>query len=179
MIDALRSERIEGFQPYKEFVEQRFGSSYAFIDMVGIRFTRIEKQLSALSHKVRNAEIARLQERIHSQTAAIEKLQKAAEIGFFLVLVPYYLGRILANLALYFLPISSDKRVEGVATFVSIVTGLALCLWKMRRDKGTHEQSGREPTNGPARGQGRSHKSELHAKTVFSEHRAPSETAHP
>src|SRR5262249_24863555 len=64
LMRALRSDvsgRIEGFVPYEEFVERRFGSAYEFIDMVGKRYNRVERQLSAMYQELRTAEAALLQ----------------------------------------------------------------------------------------------------------------------
>ncbi len=153
-----RSGRIEGFQPYGEFVERRFGTAYDFIDMVGKRYDRIEHQLSVFYQRVRIAETARLQAQITIQTERIEKLQKQttkgterienlqerAEIGFFVFLVPYYLSGVLIHIFLPFLLNATwitrlippdPKGPEGVIEtgLTVIATSFALfLLWLLR-----------------------------------------------
>jgi hypothetical protein len=137
--------RIEGFQPYDEFVERRFGSAYEFIDMVGKRFERTERQLSTLYQRVRTAEAATFQKETRREVAAIERFQEVAEYGFFLVLFMYYVGHALVDLFFPFVPewhflmrfLHADPKpqVEQALTFVAFLAGVAFLTFSNRRKK--------------------------------------------
>jgi hypothetical protein len=146
LLTALRlgpGGRIEGFQPYDEFVERRFGSAYEFIDMAGKRFDRVEHQLSVFYQRVRTAEAASLQRQITRQTRTIEVLQEVAESGFFVVLFPYYLGAMLARLFLPLLPLlpflshllPQDPKpiIDSGFTLISGLIGLIMLMVLKRR----------------------------------------------
>ena len=148
LVTALRigdHGRIEGFQPYHEFVERRFGSAYDFIDMVGTRFSRLEQQLSATNQRVRTADTARLQGVINEQTTRIKKFQDVAEIGFFSVLAPYYLGKIMAEgilpalLYLFsgrYLPPGTEPTVLTWSIAVSEILGISFLVYQRKHKSG-------------------------------------------
>src|SRR5438132_14356489 len=58
--------------------------------MHGNRYGRLQEKLAAVSRQLRTTELLQLQQRITSQTTAIENFQRVAEAGFFLVLFPHY-----------------------------------------------------------------------------------------
>jgi len=155
LVTALRLNsggRVEGFQPYDEFVERRFGSAYEFIDMAGKRFDRVEHQLSVFYQRVRIAEAGRLQRRMMQHTRTIEIFQEVAEIGFFVFLVPYYLSTTLTHILLPFLSLfpsfftklkPEDPRsvLESGLAIASYVFGwTALFLFRKGRHARRHTQ---------------------------------------
>lgn len=98
LITVLRIRRIEGSQPYDEFVDRRLSATYDFIRMVGVRYVRVQQTIAALNRQLTNRELLRLQDRIHEWTVAIGKVQENAEILFFLILCPYYASYTLIHI---------------------------------------------------------------------------------
>ncbi|WP_158809946.1 DUF3422 family protein [Beijerinckia sp. L45] len=78
---GLRLHRIEGFQPYNRFVEQRLGSTFDFIDRLGLRYERAATSLARLA-----------QDGLQLQ---LNNIQKAGEQFILLFLLPYYSGLLL------------------------------------------------------------------------------------
>jgi hypothetical protein len=94
----MRDGRIEGFPTYTAAARRRLGGIYELIDMVGNRFARLQDKLAAINRQLRTAELLQLQQRITTQTTAIEEFQRVAEIGFFLVLFPHYVSLMISDL---------------------------------------------------------------------------------
>jgi uncharacterized membrane-anchored protein len=148
VVRALRLEprgRIEGFQPYDEFVERRFGSAYEYIDMVGKRYERVEKQLASFYDRVRTVEATRLQRETARETHTIEEFQRVAEVGFFLVAFMYYFGHSLISMLSPFLtkakwftdhyPLNTHEMAEMWFTVCALLLGvLALLLLQIRKE---------------------------------------------
>jgi len=111
-VEVLRIRRIEGFQPYDQFVLQRLASAYEFIDMVGLRHQRLRELATSVNQQI-------LAERQHMVQLSIREIQGAAELFFFLFLFPYYLGSVLKASKLYlFVPwLTSEDRLF-VATII-------------------------------------------------------------
>jgi hypothetical protein len=83
VVRAMRIKRIEGFQPYDQFVEHRLLRSYSLLEAIAER------------HRVLTAREAELRKKWQTETAvhhqqAIKEFQSNAEQMLFLVLVPYY-----------------------------------------------------------------------------------------
>jgi len=94
VVQDLDVQRIEGWQPYDEFVRRRLYSAYDFIARVGERMTRLQKRLQTKFSEVQmqnfqaNTEnIAEIQDKIHDS----HKIQHVIE----LIAVGYYGGYIL------------------------------------------------------------------------------------
>jgi hypothetical protein len=51
-LKELRVGRIEGFQPYPNFVRHLFGSAQDFIGMTGRRYARVEARILKLEERV-------------------------------------------------------------------------------------------------------------------------------
>jgi Protein of unknown function (DUF3422) len=138
-----RLGRIEGFQPYDEFVERRFGSTYDFIDMVGKRFNRLERQLSDLYQRVLTTETARLQRETARETKAIQDFQEVAELGFFLVLFPYYTSMLLSHFGDFVAEISprlskDAARSKSVFDFGFTIIAFTLGFYFLRSLRQKH-----------------------------------------
>jgi hypothetical protein len=108
---------IGGFLPYHQFVERRLGATYDFINIVGMRYTRLQELITALNRQVSSAEILRLQDQIRAETGTIETLQERAEQAFFLILFPYY----TSSFSLHFF--SETFLKEHLKVQVSILVG--------------------------------------------------------
>lgn len=94
---SLRVDRVGGYQPYIEFVHQRFGPVFDDIDRIGTRYARVQQKRSLLYRRMQISETIRQENAIGESTKAIEKFQDLADIALSCVLGPYYLAYILAN----------------------------------------------------------------------------------
>ena len=94
VVQDLDVQRIEGWQPYDEFVRRRLYSAYDFIARVGERMARLQKRLQTkfsevqmLNFQSNTENIAKIQDKIHDS----HKIQHVIE----LIAVGYYGGNIL------------------------------------------------------------------------------------
>jgi Protein of unknown function (DUF3422) len=95
--NELRDHRIEGFPRYAEAVNRRLGGVYELIEMIGSRFERLQEKVDLNTQQLRAAESIVMQDAIRGQqvetnrqTRTITKVQQIAELGFFVLLAPYY-----------------------------------------------------------------------------------------
>jgi hypothetical protein len=130
LITALRIRRIEGSQPYDEYVDRRLSATYDFIRMVGVRYVRVQQTIAALNRQLTNRELLRLQERIHDWTVAIGKVQEHAEVLFFLILCPYYASSVLIHIfrAAHFSQTRIGWDVEKAILFAVTTISLACAV---------------------------------------------------
>jgi hypothetical protein len=105
---ALRIDRFRGFQQYDEFVLQRVGPVFEYIDGVGRKFERVHNDRALLLGRIQTLDALILQEQIsQSQRIAVRQqdlivdAQKIADIALSCVLGPYYVGAILAHSAIF------------------------------------------------------------------------------
>ena len=90
--DAMNIEQIRGYQPYNVFVRHRLDRAYGLIQGIDSRF----RQISKIEMQHRN--------RLDSQKLVIHQkllssLQSTAEIAFFVILAPYYIGHVVEAIA--------------------------------------------------------------------------------
>jgi Protein of unknown function (DUF3422) len=95
---ALRIRRIEGFQPYDVFVERRLGSVFMFVDMLGVRYDRLIRDIELLYQYIHAQSLLRVSERIGRRNDAIEDVQAVGEVILLVFLMPYYLGNLLVHI---------------------------------------------------------------------------------
>jgi hypothetical protein len=86
----LRIGRIEGSQPYDQFIRHASGSSYNFIRMVGVRYQRLQNAIAEIDEKIQTEESVRTQKSTAKGTKESAKFLEAAEWGFWFALFPYY-----------------------------------------------------------------------------------------
>ncbi len=83
----LRIRRVEGYQPYGAFMKRHIGTTFDFIDRLGVRLERTERRVNDQS----TALLSRM----------LVELQRDADILVWVILAPYYLhaiaGHILGN----------------------------------------------------------------------------------
>ena len=124
LMPDLRSWRIEGFQPYDEFVRRRLSSTYDFIDRLGIRTERSRQRLDSLNSELRTTQQV-------EQTRAANRLQwNVSLISIFPVL--YAIKQIFYGADLKFNePKFAEDHEHYFALFCWLVVagGLALLLW--------------------------------------------------
>lgn len=88
--EAMKFERVEGFQAYPSFVQRRLGQTWDYIGVLKQRAVQISKRLSALSNDVRA-------EQEYKQTVKLERLSDFAEKAA-TIPIAYYGGHALEYL---------------------------------------------------------------------------------
>jgi hypothetical protein len=109
---SLRILRVEGFQRYDEFVLQKIGPVYEYIDRLGRRFAQVQGDRSLLLRRLQALD-ALYEERV------ISHAQDVADIGLLSVLVPYY----TASIAEHF---TNEKADHFVWVFAALFGALGL-----------------------------------------------------
>jgi hypothetical protein len=77
---GLRERRLEGFQPYKNFVQRRLGGTFDFIERIGIRYRELRSEVELALERERTENITRLQEAAVSVNANIESIQASIDV---------------------------------------------------------------------------------------------------
>ena len=109
--------RVEGFQPYGNFVRRRLFDCFAYIDRVGVRYLELRKRIAFIIESNEQQSMTDLVKAARNNTATTNKLLGAAEL-FSIPPITYYIGETLHH-ALGF-------TVEPDSVWYSI--GLALAL---------------------------------------------------
>jgi hypothetical protein len=91
MAAQLRVRRVEGYQPYDEFVQRRIGSFWAFISRLGNRIERARSRLDSLNVKTQTLEQQK-------QTEEQTKLLRFAEIAA-IIPIGYYGTHLMVSFA--------------------------------------------------------------------------------
>src|ERR1700722_13573775 len=86
--DLLRAVRLEGDQPYDQFIRRRLGSEFDFIDRLGIRYERATRNMVTLDQNYLSMKANQIDEDIHT-------IQKYGELFLLGALVPYYVTHLL------------------------------------------------------------------------------------
>ncbi|MEA3033282.1 MAG: hypothetical protein QOH86_1298 [Sphingomonadales bacterium] len=90
MARALRIGRVHGFQPYDEFVMQRMGPSFDYVDTVGGKYVRVQTDRSILLNRIQTLDSQYNQE-------IVSRAQHIADLALSCVLVPYYAGSVISH----------------------------------------------------------------------------------
>lgn len=90
VVQALRIKRVSGFQPYDEFVNQRMGPVFEFIDSLGRVYARIQNDRASLQGRMQTLDSLH-----HEQL--ISEAQRIADIALSCALGPYYVGSVVAH----------------------------------------------------------------------------------
>jgi len=90
LVDALNSSQIEGYQPYKVFIEHRLARAYHKIRLVKDQYSQLREKEIRLRKEWMSLKSENHQKRIAD-------IQNVAEIFFFLVLIPYYTSHTLIS----------------------------------------------------------------------------------
>lgn len=94
-IKWLRIKRVEGDQPYDQFIKKRLGSEFDFIDRLGIRYERALRSMVTLDQNFLAITQNRLVERANKIDEDIHTIQKWGEFVLLAALVPYYVTHLL------------------------------------------------------------------------------------
>lgn len=95
--EALRIRRVSGFQRYDEFVTQRLGPVFDYIDSLGRKYTRVQKDRSILLGRIQSYDAQYNQE-------VVSRAQRIADLALSCVLVPYYAAFVLVHATSAVLP---------------------------------------------------------------------------
>lgn len=94
-VGSLRIKRVEGNQPYDQFIKRRLGSEFDFIDRLGIRYERASRNIVTLDQNYLAITQNALVEQANQIDKDIHTIQKWGEIVLILALVPYYITHLL------------------------------------------------------------------------------------
>jgi hypothetical protein len=117
----LRITRLEGDQPYDQFIKRRLGSEFDFIDRLGIRYARAAGDLVTLGQKVAllQNQLAITQNKIQS---SIYTIQEWGEFALLAALVPYYVVHLLEKIV-------PEKYIAAI-TIVLWSASAAFAFWR-------------------------------------------------
>jgi hypothetical protein len=90
---SLRIDEIRGYQTYTEFVQHRMARSFGLLQSIGARFRYTSDLESSYRQRLEAS-------RLRSHQRALQRLQRGAEYGFWMVLSPYYLGHVAEALVI-------------------------------------------------------------------------------
>jgi hypothetical protein len=94
-VKLLRIKRLEGDQPYDEFIRRRLGSEFDFIDRLGIRYERATANVVSLDQNYLAITQNDLVKQANQIDEDIHDIQKYGELFLLAALVPYYVTHLL------------------------------------------------------------------------------------
>jgi hypothetical protein len=97
-VPPLRIRRVEGYQPYDVFVQRRLGAVFDYIDRLGLRFERVQRDIETLYEYIQTHSSLVVELDIDKRNKKIERLQQTGELFLFIILAPYYLSSVLSHL---------------------------------------------------------------------------------
>jgi hypothetical protein len=80
ILRGLREKRLEGFQPYRSFVQRRMGGTFDFIARIGIRYRELRSEVELTLERQRTEKITRLHEAAVSLNLKTEKIQESIDV---------------------------------------------------------------------------------------------------
>ena len=80
-VEFLRIRRLEGNQPYQQFVEKRLGAEFDFIHRLGLRFERTIQNMTALDQNYLAMSSAQIAERTYATQGKIEKIAETIPLA--------------------------------------------------------------------------------------------------
>ncbi|MEA2891539.1 MAG: hypothetical protein QOI05_2332 [Bradyrhizobium sp.] len=94
-VKLLRIRRLEGAQPYDQFIRRRLGSEFDFIDRLGIRYERAVRTMETLGQdRLRGLQVE-ISGETNSIQSDIQTIQAGGEAILLAFLVPYYVSHLL------------------------------------------------------------------------------------
>lgn len=126
-VKLLRIKRLEGDQPYDQFIRRRLGSEFDFINRLGTRYERatativtLDQNYLAISQNALVERANKIDEETNSIQADIHTIQEWGEFALLAALVPYYVMHLLDL-------IITEKYVPVLAASIwTVFGGLAL-----------------------------------------------------
>ena len=144
LLQTLRIVRIEGFQPYDQFIRRRLYGTFDFIERIGVLYADLRSEITLQLDRQRTQEFMSLGNNIKSNTDAIQDFAEQTSArtkttnllldnAEFLIALPvfYYFGQILGYIlkdlkTLGHLNISGDSEffpfiLSGIMTFLLLL----------------------------------------------------------
>lgn len=158
-VDRLRIGRIEGFQPYDDFVFRRIGDTITFIESVGRQLSLIRKEID-LRYQLKQTKILQRQTISMKETGRqILVLQKVGE-GLLLIPFTYYCYMLcekllkktsidIDHIKIYF----SEYLLFGLALFFS-ASAMRLADWLKEKETERHKLAEEKSEAGDRPGRG-------------------------
>lgn len=139
-LPGLRIGRIEGYQPYDEFVSRRYAATWDRISRLGFRYSRLQQRLEFLNGLINTSEQIIQSEEQNRQTKAIERqaesqvhlLRTAEYVGIFPV--TYYTAGTLGGVFHVF-GVATGEHGAVIAPWVAML----YLLWLLGRAGGRAE----------------------------------------
>jgi hypothetical protein len=104
-VKLLRILRLEGDQPYDQFIRRRLGQEFDFIDRLGVRYERAMSSIVSLDQNylsiTQNSLVERatkIDEETKSIQSEIQDIQRWGELILLIFLVPYYFSHLLIQI---------------------------------------------------------------------------------
>jgi hypothetical protein len=94
-VKLLRIKRLEGDQPYDQFIRRRLGSEFDLIDRLGIRYERATNNVVSLDQNYLAITQNALVKQANQIDEDIHTIQKYGELFLLGALVPYYVTHLL------------------------------------------------------------------------------------
>lgn len=88
--DSLRIARVGGYQQYLEFVIQRLGPVFEYIDSLGRRYERVQHDRALLLGRMQTLDSL-------YQEKAVSRAQRIADFALSCVLIPYYVAAVASH----------------------------------------------------------------------------------
>jgi hypothetical protein len=131
----LRIKRLEGDQPYNQFIERRLGPEFDFIDRLGVRYERatrnvvtLDQNYLAMTQNELVMEATNIDKETRGIQTDIQSIQAGGEAILLAFLVPYYVSHLLV------LIIGEDVSYVPIMTVNVWLIGFALAVgrfWKL------------------------------------------------
>jgi hypothetical protein len=136
-IKSLRIGRIEGFQPYDQFVERRLGPAFNLIELLIAQFDGLKRARTALFQYYLTSETISLGDTTTKANIDVRYLQTVADTALWFALIPYYTGTIVFERMLNL----SDGAVRTAAMWITLwaataSAGIATRHERIRRPTG-------------------------------------------
>lgn len=142
----LSIEHVEGYNKYDDFVQQRLGGTFDFVDRLGHRYERAVSALSLLDGyhlTIQSNEIALSQKEIalsqadeEAEEAAVGKrtlgIQVVGEFVLFAVLLPYYTTALLGH---FYEEGAGGHRLMEIFTSIIWSLAFAVAIYRSREEQ--------------------------------------------
>jgi hypothetical protein len=144
-VKLLRIKRLEGDQPYDQFIRRRLGSEFDFINRLGIRFDRATNNVVSLDQNYLAITQNALVKRANQIDEDIHTIQKYGELFLLGALVPYYVTHLLVlilgeesapviagNVWIVFavFAIANFFNIMGKISILNIISGAVSRTWR-------------------------------------------------
>ena len=122
-VSGLRTQRLEGFPTYQEFVERRLGATFDYLNRLKARFENLMQDITQFHDYYIHKQQAFSSEKAAKKEARIERLQESAEFLTMAFLIPYYLASTISHFAFPNSHASSGAEPQEQAASATISDG--------------------------------------------------------